>query len=116
MNGSTSLGVDANADVDAKAILPLPWLGLRWDYNFSRNGSAGLSGGYFPLSVAKDAAQARGTPWSPGGYGEYRFTRNIGLGSSLTSFRVNLDADDSECKGKMQYTHRGPRLYLVGHF
>ena len=117
VNGSASVGgSDVNNDVDAKADLPLPLFGLRWDYNFSRNWSAGLSGGVFSLSVAQDALKAKGTLWSVGGYGEYRFTKNLGLGLAVTSFRVNLDADDSEWKGKIKYTYWGPQLYLVARF
>jgi hypothetical protein len=48
--------------------------------------------------VAEDASSAKGTLWAVTGYGEYRFTKNVGLVLALTSFRVNLDADYSEWK------------------
>lgn len=117
VNGSTSLGVtDINTEVDAKADLPLPLFGLRWDYNFSRHWSAGLSAGLFSLKVVEDQAKAKGTLSSVTGYGEYRFTKNVGVGLAVTSFRVNLDADDSEWKGRIKYTYWGPQLYLVARY
>ena len=43
VDGSASVGgSDLDTTVDAKADLPLPLFGLRWDYNLSRNWSAGL--------------------------------------------------------------------------
>ena len=102
--------------MDAKANLPLPAIGLRWDYHFSRRWSAGLSGGAFSLKVGKDTFNAEGTLWTGRAYGEYRFARNLGLGVALESLRLSIDASDDQWNGNLKYRYWGPLLYLKARF
>jgi hypothetical protein len=115
--GSASLGTqDPAADVNAKADVPLPLLGLRWDHHFSQRWSAGLQGGAFALKFGKDALDVQGGIWSAAAYAEYRFSRHFGLGLTIEGLHVNVDLSSRSWAGAIEYDYWGPQLYLKARF
>lgn len=115
--GSPSLGVqDPSGDVSAKADVPLPLIGLRWDHHFSQRWSAGMQGGAFSLKFGKDALDIEGDIWSAAVYAEYRFSKHLGIGLTVETLHVNVDASAKRWQGTIEYDHWGPLLYLKARF
>lgn len=115
--GSASLGAqDPGTDVSAKADIPLPLLGLRWDHHFSQRWSAGLQGGAFALKFGKDALDIEGGIWSAAAYAEYRFSRHLGLGLTIEGLHINVDLASRTWAGAIEYDYWGPQLYLKARF
>lgn len=106
----------ASAELDGRADLPLPALGLRWNYRMSPRWTTGLSAGAFALKVADGVNHADGTLLTGRAYAEYGFTRNVGMGLAVEAFRLDADVKDSEWNGKLNYRYWGPQIYLKARF
>jgi len=117
VEGSASIASrDGSRDATASANLPLPLLGLRYDYNFSERWSAGATVAVFALKYGEESTNLEGGLISARLHGEYRFSRHVGVGAALDSFKVRVDADQEHWKGGLDYRYWGPQLYLVARF
>jgi hypothetical protein len=117
VHGSFSAGAqDATHDSVTRADVPLPLLGLRYDHHFSERWSAGANAAAFALKFAEDTFNLDGTLWSVRVHGEYRWTRNFGVGAAIDGFRVKVDASQDRWKGGLDYGYWGPQVYLTGRF
>jgi predicted porin len=111
--GSASLNnSDFNADVTADADLPLPLIGLRYDHNFSQRWSAGLQGGYFPLTFGS----LDGDIWTARAHVEYRFSKHVGLGFAVEGFQLDVESSQGSWQGEVKYSYWGPQIYLKSRF
>ena len=116
-HGSASLGgQDANADVEAKADVPLPLIGLRYDHHFSQRWSAGLQGAFFTMKYGKDATNVEGDVWSARAQAEYRFSKHMGLGLAIEGFELDVDASQGSWQGAIKYRYWGPQLYMKARY
>lgn len=117
VQGSASLGgQDANASVTAKALAPMPLLGLWYDYHFTPKFSAGVHGEVFALDISDDTFAFSGTITNLRLSTEYWFFNNVALGAALNWFALDVDVEDSEWKGTLDYEYFGPQIYLKARF
>jgi hypothetical protein len=117
VEGTASLASrDGSRDATASANLPLPLLGLRYDYNFSERWSAGATVAVFALAYGGESTNLEGGLMSARVHGEYRFSRHVGVGAALDAFKVRVDADQEHWKGGLDYRYWGPQLYLIARF
>jgi hypothetical protein len=115
--GDASLGnEDLDADITAKADVPLPLLGLRFDYHFTPKWSAGLLGEIFWLNTGSDTFKFSGSVVNLRLSTEYWFFNNLGLGVALNWFDLSADVEDDEWKGKLDYNYWGPQIYVAVRF
>lgn len=117
VEGSASLGSrDLSRDANAKADVPLPLVGLRYDHHFSDRWSAGANAAVFALEFGEDTWSIRGSLWSVRLHTEYRFARNFGIGAALDGFQLKVDASQDDWKGGFDYGYWGPQIYLTARF
>lgn len=117
VQGSTSLGnqdLDETASVDAS--VPLPLIGLLFDYHFTPKWSAGLHGEVFWLNIDADTFGFSGTLINLRANTEYWFFNNVGLGAAVNWFSLDVDVDDGDWRGILEYQYWGPQVYLVMRF
>jgi hypothetical protein len=115
--GDASLGnEDLDADVTANANVPLPLIGLRFDYHFTPKWSAGLLGELFWLNTSSDTFKFSGSLVNLRLSTEYWFFNNVGLGAALNWFDLNADVDDDDWKGNLDYNYWGPQIYVAVRF
>jgi hypothetical protein len=115
--GSASLGArDLSRDATAKAGVPLPLLGLRYDRHFGPRWSTGANVGVFALKFGEDAWNFEGSLWNVRLHAEYRFVRNFALGAALDGFQVRVDVSQNDWKGGFDYGYWGPQLYATARF
>lgn len=107
---------EGSNEVDAKADVPLPLIGLQYDHHFSPRWSAGAGAGYFSLEFGDDTLDYQGSVWSARAYAEYRFARHFGFGAAVEGFRLKVDADQDEWRGSIDYGYVGPQLYVTARF
>ena len=109
--GSASLNnEDADFSVSADANAPMPLLGLFFDYHFTPKWSAGLHGQFFALDLDDDTFSFSGSVTNLRLSTEYWVLNNIGLGVAVDWFKLDVDLDDSDWKGSVDYEYWGPRF------
>jgi hypothetical protein len=115
--GTASFGMhDVSNETSAKANVPLPLLGLRYDHHFSDRWSAGANAAVFALQFGEDTWSFEGSLWSVRLHGEYRFARNYAVGAALDGFSVKADLSKDNWKGGFDYGYWGPQIYLTARF
>jgi hypothetical protein len=111
---STNEGVlDKKASADAAG--PLPLLGLRFDYAFTPKWRVLTHAEYFALKVGGSTTY-KGSMANLSAATEYDIFKNVALGVSYTYFSIDVDADDSDWRGRIDYEYYGPALYVVAIF
>lgn len=111
--GSASLsGLDAGAEVSAKANAPLPLLGLDFRYNFTPKWTASILAQAFALSIG----DFDGSLVNLGVRTEYWFFNHIGAGLALNWFRLDVEVDSSDWRGELEYKYWGPQIYITVRF
>jgi len=115
--GSASAGAfDVSNDTSAKANLPLPLFGVRYEHYFGRDWSVGAQAAYFQLKYEKAPVKADGSLWSARVNAEYRLTRNLGVGVAIEAFSIEAEASQDDWKGGLEYSYWGPQIYLTARF
>ena len=115
--GSASLGgLDLDAEASVQAVVPLPLLGLSFDYHFTPRWSAGLSGSAFYLDLDSDTFSFAGGLLNFRLSTEYWLFKNFGIVAAVNWFRVDVDVNDDEWKGALIYQYLGPQVYVVVRF
>ncbi len=110
--GSEQEALHASADVSA----PLPMLGFFYEYRFSERWTAGAVAEVFYLKASSDTFSFSGSLLSLGGKTEYWLFNNVGIGAALNYFRLNVDVEDSEWRGELDFQYCGPRIYVSVRF
>lgn len=115
--GSTSLNdEDLDASVSASGDAPMPLFGLFFDYHFTPRWSAGLKGQFFALDLNDDTFSFSGTVTNVNLSTEYWVFNNVGLGVAVNWFKLDVDLDESEWKGTLDYEYWGPQIYATVRF
>jgi hypothetical protein len=111
--GSASLGnLDGDAEVSAKANAPLPLIGLGFDYFFTPKWTAGIEFQAFSL----DLGDLSGSLVNATINTEYWFFNNVGAGAALNWFGLDVDVEDNNWRGALEYRYWGPQVYLTVRF
>ena len=117
VDASTSLGGRSGThESSAKANLPLPLFGLRYDHHFSERWSAGAALAAFALKFGQDTFSFEGSLVSARLSAEYRFSRHFAAGAALDAFKVNAKASQGDWHGAIDYGYWGPQVYLLTRF
>ena len=115
--GSASLGgLDVSNDTSAKANMPLPLFGVRYDHAFGRDWSAGAQAAYFQIKYDKDPLNVDGALWSARVHVEYRLSNHVGIGAAIEGFAIEVEASKDTWKGGLDYSYWGPQIYLTARF
>lgn len=111
--GSASLGgMDAGAEVTAKANAPLPLLGLSFQYHFTPKWTASIMAEAFSLSIG----DFDGSLVNLGARTEYWFFNYLGAGLALNAFRLDVEVDSGDWRGDLEYKYWGPQIYIMARF
>ncbi len=114
---SASLGgADADANVNADATAPMPLFGLLFDYHFTPKWTVGTHGEIFFIDINNDNFSFSGTITNLRLHTEYWFFNNFGIGAAINWFALDVDVDDSDWKGEMDYQYWGPQVYACIRF
>ncbi len=117
VQGSASLGdQDLDSNVSANAPLPLPLIGLRFDYHFTPRWSASLFGAGFALNIDTDTFEFSGSLLDFRLSTEYWFFNNVGAGAAVNWFKIDADVDTDDWGGGIDYNYWGPQVYLTVRF
>jgi hypothetical protein len=117
VGGSASLGgADADANVNAEAAAPMPLLGLLFDYHFTPKWTVGTHGEIFYIDISEDDFSFSGTITNLRLHTEYWFFNNVGLGAAINWFKLDVDVDDGDWKGELDYQYWGPQVYATIRF
>ncbi|MCU7921120.1 MAG: hypothetical protein KZQ88_00280, partial [Candidatus Thiodiazotropha sp. (ex Dulcina madagascariensis)] len=99
--------------VSAKTNAPLPLIGLRYDYHISPQWSVNAMGEIFALDLSDDTFAFSGSLYNVRLGTEYWIRNNLGVGAAVNAFGVDVDVEDSDWKGALNYRYWGPQIYLT---
>lgn len=117
VEGSASLGdLDADADVSADAAAPMPLIGLSFDYHFTPKWTVGTHAEIFFLDISDNTFSFSGTITNLRVNTDYWLFNNFGLGAAINWFALDVEVDDSEWKGDLNYQYLGLQLYASIRF
>jgi hypothetical protein len=115
--GSASLGdSDVDADVDADAVAPMPLIGLLYDYHFTPKWTAGVHGELFFLDLNDNTFAFSGTITNLRLHTDYWLFNNFGLGAAVNWFALDVEVDDSDWKGDLDYQYLGLQIFASVRF
>lgn len=103
-------------DTSAKASAPLPLIGFGYEYRFTDRWTAGVMAQAFYLKLSDDTFAFSGSVLTLGLRTEYWFFNNVGLGAALNYFNINVDVEDDDWRGELDYQYFGPQIYLSIRF
>ena len=105
---------EANIDVEADA--PMPLIGAGWDYYLNDRWKIALQAQGFYIKLSEDTFSFEGSIINAGVSTEYYLWNNIGIGASLSYFKMDIDIDDSDWNGSIDYSYWGPSAYIKARF
>lgn len=97
-------------------IWVLQEIGFGYEYRFTDRWTAGVMAQAFYLKLSDDALDFSGSVLSLGLRTEYWFFNNVGLGAALNYFNINVDVEDDDWRGDLDYQYFGPQIYLPVRF
>jgi hypothetical protein len=115
--GAAGIGsIDVSASVDVEADAPMPLIGLGFDYYLSDRWHVSAGAAAFAMELDTSKFNFQGTIFDTRIATEYWFWNHLGAGAALSWFALNVDVDDSEWEGNLEYDYWGPQVYLVTRF
>lgn len=103
-------------EIDAKADAPLPLIGGGYDYYITDRWKAGIGAQAFYIKIDDENFAFEGSLFNLNLATEYYLFNNVGIGVALSYFKLDVDVDDSDWRGKLEYEYWGPSAYLKVRF
>ena len=117
MSGYASAGSEELiGETSANTNIPLPLIGFSYEYRFTHRWTAGVMAEAFYLKASSDAFAFSGSLLSLGVKTEYWLFNNFGIGAALNYFNLNVDVEDDDWKGALDYQYFGPQIYMTIRF
>ena len=117
VKGSASLSeLDADAEVSADAVAPMPLIGLLYDYHFTPKWTVGVHGEVFFLDISDNTLAFSGTIANLRLHTDYWLFNNFGLGAAVNWFALDVKVDDSDWKGELDYQYLGLQVFASIRF
>ena len=117
VSGAGFIGdVAVHAKVEADAAAPMPLFGLFFDYHFTPKWTVKTHGEVFAIDLNDDTFSFSGTITNLRLATEYWLFNNAGLGAGMNWFKLHVDVDDNDWKGKLDYQYWGPQVYAMVRF
>jgi hypothetical protein len=115
--GALGIGEEEFTDsLEAEAEAPMPLLGIGYDYYLNDRWKMALSGEGFYIKLDDDTFSFEGSVYNLELSTEYYVWNNFAIGAALTYFRLDVDLDDSDWKGSLDYEYWGPTAFIKARF
>jgi hypothetical protein len=116
VEGVAGLGENEwTGDIDAKADAPMPLIGGGYDYYINDRWKVGLGAQAFYIKFG-GSTDFEGSLLNFNVGTEYFVFNNVGIGAAVSYFKLDVDVDDSDWRGKLDYEAWGPQVYLKARF
>lgn len=103
-------------DVSVSADAPMPLFGLRYDYHVSDRWSVSLLGEIFAIDLDSSSTAFSGRVYNARIATEYWVSKHVGIGGAVNAFGLDVDVEDDNWKGGLEYDYWGPQLYVMGRY
>lgn len=104
-------GNDIDGSAGANAEAPVPLLGINYQYHASKRWTTGVHAQALDLDISDDEFSFSGTVISVRANTEYWLYNNFGVGAALSYFSMDVDVDDSNWQGNLDYSYSGVQVY-----
>lgn len=109
-------GGSVDGEVNAKATVPLPLLGVKYDYHASKRWTSGIHAEVFALDLEDTEFGFSGRVYNVRASTEYWFYNHFGVGAAINWFSMDVDVKDTEWRGRIDYDYLGPQIYANMRF
>ncbi len=105
-------GASGRSRLTSSAVAPMPLLGLKYRHNLTDRWTAGLSAGYFALSLNSGGTDYEGSFYNLKAETEYWLWKQTAIGLAINALGLEASFDDSKWHGNLDYRLWGPIVYL----
>jgi hypothetical protein len=109
-------GGSVDGQVNAKAEAPLPLFGMSYFYHSNKQWTSGIHGEVFALDLDDDDVSFSGALFNVRASTEYWYYNYFGVGFAINWFSMDVDVEDSEWQGAIDYEYIGPQIYVIARF
>ena len=99
---------------EAKASLPL--FGVSYFYHNNKQWTSGIHAEVFALDLNDSMVSYSGTLFNVRASTEYWLYHNVGVGFAINWFSMDVDVEDSDWQGSIDYEYLGPQVYANVRF
>jgi hypothetical protein len=115
--GALGLGDEEWEDsVVAEADAPMPLLGIGYDWYLNDHWKVALGGDGFYIKLDDDTFSFEGSVLNLKVATEYYIWNNFAVGAAVNYFRLDVDLDDDDWAGSLEYEYWGPTAYIKARF
>ncbi len=107
---------EVDGEVNAKAQAPLPLFGIDYEYHASKRWTHGIHAEFFSLDLEDTDFGFSGTIFNIRASTEYWFYNQFGVGFAVNWFSMDVDVNDSDWRGRIDYEYLGPQVYANMRF
>jgi len=99
-------------EVEDSLDAPLPLIGFSYAYMPTKRWRLSAAARVLDLTID----EYHGAMFLTNFAAEYYLTRNIGIGTAITAFDIEVDADKDSFEGELQWAYSGLNAYLIARF
>ena len=115
--GAVGLGQESwKGKVRAEADTPMPLVGVGYDYYISDRWKVSVGAEAFYVKTSDAEFNFEGAFYSATVATEYYLFKHVGIGAAFSYFKVDVDIDDSNWNGGLDYYYWGPAAYVKIRF
>lgn len=109
-------GGTIDGEVNSKATAPLPLFGVNYEYHVNKKWTNGIHGEVFALDMEDGEIGFSGTIFNVRASTQYWIYNNVGIGAAINWFSMDVDVNDSQWRGSIDYEYFGPQIYANVRF
>jgi len=94
----------------------MPLIGAGYDFYITERWKVGLGAQAFYIEIDNENLAFEGDLINVNLGAEYYLFNNVGIGAVVRYFKLDVNVDDSDWRGKLQYEYWGPSVYLKARF
>jgi hypothetical protein len=117
VRGDANLGADVwDSSLEATADAPMPLIGAGYDYYINDRWKVGVTAEAFYIELGEKDFNFEGSIVNVGFSTSYYIFNNVGLGLGINYFKLDVDVDDPDWNGSLEYSYWGPSASLSARF
>jgi hypothetical protein len=117
---STALGVGTEEEVlydgTVEAEAPMPLVGLGYNHYINAKWKVAISAEGFYIKLSEDTFSFEGSILNLNLGTEYMLGKNFAIGATISWFSLDVDIDDDDWNGALDYSYWGPAAYIKARF
>jgi hypothetical protein len=103
-------------DGNVEAEAPMPLVGIGYDHYINPKWKVGVTAEGFYIKLSEDTFSFEGSILNLNLGTEYMLGKNFAIGATVSWFSLDVDIDDDDWNGALDYSYWGPAAYIKARF